>query len=650
MRRLSLVILLAALLLTGCQGGFSPFVPSATPPPSPTPTATPEPRQLTICTTQEPDTLYLYGNPNQAALNVLSAVLEGPIFHNTQGAQPAILSTLPTMDNGDASLHPVDVQTGDEIANSTGDVVNLQAGATVFPSGCTSATCAAKWDGKSNLRLDQLTLRFHLLPGLKWSDGQPLTADDSVYSFELASDKDTPASKTLVEHTASYRALDAQTVEWTGKPGYLPKDFPAFFFTPLPRHAWQAISAKDLLSSPASARQPLGWGPYQMSAWASGQSLTLVKNPNYRGSAQGLPAFDQLVFRIVPADSQQALTDLQNGSCDLLDPSVPLLNRLDQLDPMQTAGQLKLFLGYGPEWEHLDFGITPAAYDNGYAPGLGDRPDFFGDVRVRQAVALCIDRQGLVKQLFAGKVPVSESYLPPGDPLIPSDLPALAFDPQRARSLLDEAGWRDTDNNEATPRVSQGVRYLANGTSLVLNYSTSQAPLREAIANIVRTDLAQCGIGVNINALDPQQLFAPGPDGVLFGRQFDLAEFGWAQSDQAPCYLYASTEIPNPSNHWMGLRYGGPNLTGYNNPTYDQACQQALQAGLDAAVYKQATGQTLSLLAEDVPTLPLFHQPKLLVARADFCPIQVNDPARPLQNVASFDYGPQCRGAGGNNP
>src|SRR6185503_1758895 len=102
---------------------------------------------------------------------------------------------------------------------SSGDLVLLNTGAKLRPSGCRSDDCAITYDGSSTIQMDQLVVTFTMLPGLLWSDGEPLTSDDSIYSFELASSDDTPVSKFVVDRTQTYEAADEQTIQWWGRPG-----------------------------------------------------------------------------------------------------------------------------------------------------------------------------------------------------------------------------------------------------------------------------------------------------------------------------------------------------------------------------------------------------------------------------------------------
>ncbi len=626
------LLLILAVGLSACGGGeVSPVSPSATPAPSATPTEAP-PRVLTVCLGQEPPTLFPVGNLSASAQSVLAAVYDGPIDTNSYAYQPVILEKLPSLADGDAQVTAVSVYVGDEVVDADGVPVTLAPGVRVRPAGCRSADCAIVYDGRGEIQMDQMVVDFRLRPGLTWSDGAPLTAYDSVYAYLLAANPDLPGSKYLTDRTRAYEAADDLTVQWWGKPGYLDPTYFLNFWSPLPRHLWETFAPDELPEVDIAAVTPLGWGPYVIEEWIRGEQIVLSRNARYFRADEGLPRFDTLVFRFVP-DAETAVSMLVAGECDLLDPSVRLEGQVSLLQSLEAQGQAQLLVASTPVMERIDFGIRPASYDDGYLAGR-DRPDYFGDVRVRQAIAQCIDRQRIVEEVLAGFSEVPASYLPAGHPLYNASLTPLPYDVAAANRLLDQAGWIDHDNDPATPRQAWGAANVLNGTPLEVTYLTTGAAQRVQTATLVADSLAACGVRLRVEYLAPEALYAPGPEGPLFGRAFDLAQFAMGSGGNWPsCLWFSSREVPTAANYWVGT-----NLSGYSNPGFDAACQALNQFLPDDPAYRQAYQDTQALFARDLPVLPLYWRLKVAAARPGLVNYAL-DPtaASALWNIEAFD-------------
>lgn len=640
-----LVLLSLSLVVSACQSPTvnpappTPSAVSAQPtavPPTPEPTVPPK-RSLVVCVGQEPQTLYMYASASRSMWSVLEALYDGPVDTRGYTAEPVILQKLPSLADGDAVVQPVTVRAGDEVQDAGGNLVTLAQGVRVLPTGCSGSDCAVDYDGSSEIQIDQMTVTFKLLPGLTWSDGQALTAADSVFSYQLASDPETPVSRRVLDRTAVYQAVDETTVEWTGVPGYLPSNYPTLFFTPLPEHIYQGVSAKDMLTNPDAATRPLGWGPYTIEEWTRGDHITLQKNPAYFRADEGLPRFDTLVYRFLGEQGDNNIAALLNGECDVVDETTLLEDQLERLLDLQEEGKLKAVTGYGPEWEHIEFGIRPASYDS-QDPSVIRRPNFFGDVRVRQAFALCMDRTAAVDKQLLGTTPIPATFLPDNHPLAASGVETYPYDPARGSQLLDEVGWKDQDNDPATPRVAAGVTGVADGTLLSVNYATTQAYLRQEVVKKLVETMAPCGIQVTPQYLSVDELYGVGPGGPLFGRQFDLAQFAWQADTQSSCGTFLSSQVPGENN-----RYIGSNVSGYTSAEYDAACLAARQSLPGQPGYGEKLMEAQTIFARDLPAIPLYFQLKAAAARPDFCELEMDGTARSvLWNLENFDYGEGC--------
>jgi peptide/nickel transport system substrate-binding protein len=197
---------------------------------------------------------------------------------------------------------------------------------------------------------------------------------------------------------------------------------------------------------------------------------------------------------------------------------------------------------------------------------------------MRQALTYCMNRSGIVHKPLMDQSSVPATFLAPSSPLYMPELSPLSYDVEAGKALLDQIGWVDDDGDPATPRTSLGVANVLDGASLVLNYATTEAALRVEVARQLSESLAQCGVQVNVQYYTPGELYAPGPDGILFGRKFDLAQFAWESGTTPACWLYETSQIPTAENKWLGV-----NVTGYSSPEYDVACASAMDTHPDQA-------------------------------------------------------------------
>ena len=605
------------------------------------PTETPEPRTLIICIGQEPDSIYPYsGTFMRAKDSVLQAIYDGPIDNRSYTHQAVILEKLPNLADDDAIIQSVRVGVGDKVVDTDGNPVILEAGVLVHPSGCHAVDCAIEYDGEGTLMLDQMVVTFKLLPGLLWSDDTSLTAADSLYSFELDAHPDTPTAKFTTERTAAYEMIDSITLQWTGLPGYLDATYFTNFWMPLPEHVWGQLTPAELIQAEESSRMPLGWGPYIIEEWVAGDRIIMVKNPNYFRADEGLPRFDHLVYRIVGQYTNTNLSRIRSGECDIVDQTARLEDESELLLGLQASGELNAVFAMNTSWEHVDFGIMPVSYDDGWT-AANDRPDFFGDVRTRRAIAMCMDRQNVVDTVLFGQSLVPNTYLSPQHPLFNADVDHYDFDVAVGAALLEEVGWVDDDSDPATPRIYAGDNpQIPPGTALAFDYWTTGAARRQQVAGLLAASLAACGIQVNIDFWDLGEFFAEGPDGPLFGRRFDLGQFAW-QNDRflPPCDLYMSVFIPGTDIERFSYVWGGWNETGYANSEYDAACDAALQSVPGQASYTENHLRAQEIFAKDLPVIPLYFHLNVAATRPDLQNFVMDPTANSeLWNIEELDY------------
>ncbi len=542
---------------------------------------------------------------------MLAAIYDGPMDRHDYAFQPIILQNIPSQAEGQARSVQVPVEEGDWVINALGEKIRLAEGSQVYPSKCIEESCIVTYKKDMDLQMEQMIVNFSFLPNLRWADGEDLTAEDSVYAYILAGESKNPASEFLLSRTESYESVDDLTTVWRGLPGYRDNNYMENFWQPLPFHDWGEFSADELVSSDVSTRFPLGWGAFIVDEWLSGESITLIKNPVYHRADEGLPVVDELNFFFIP-DPNEAVVALLEGRCDLLDPSIPLDNHVAFLQELALAGQISFYSTEKIALENLYFGIKPASYDDGIVSG-NDRPRFFNDSRTRQAIAQCLDRQKVVDVVLHGLASVPDSYIPNTHPLYSANLSLYSFSPNEGSSLLNQIGWKDLDNNPDTPRTAYNVDNVPVGTPLELDYITTTSIQRREASEILAASLRECGVGVNLHYLPPAEFYAPAPEGILFGRNFDLAQFAMGSESLIPrCDWFSTGAIPNSANDWVGA-----NLSGFSDTVYDTACQNSLFSLPDSLSFGTNYQETLAIYAEELPAVPLYPYVRIAVSLPD---------------------------------
>jgi peptide/nickel transport system substrate-binding protein len=155
------------------------------------------------------------------------------------------------------------------------------------------------------------------------------------------------------------------------------------------------------------------------------------------------------------------------------------------------------------------------------------------------------------------------------------------------------------------------------------------------MGQLVQMDLAACGIQIVVETMPPETFFAPGPEGTLFGRWFDLAQFSWRATPDPPCDLFLSSQMPDAG------RWDRPNVAGFLDDEYDTACRLALDTFPDGENYAAAHTEAQRVFSERLPMLPLFQHPRIILARTSVIGLSP-DPtqASELWNIEQLDVRP----------
>ncbi len=579
------------------------------------------PKDLIVCMAQEPETLYFWGGSTLVASAINHAIYTNDLTTLSYGYQAEGLEKVPSLADGDAVINVVEVQPGDTVRDVNDEVVAWGDEVTVTNADGEDVT----FDG-SSVMMEQMVVDFTMKPRV-WSDGTPVTTDDSVYSFEVVSDPDSTTSKYTVERTASYEATGDLTATWTSVPGFLDSTYFVNFWAPLPRHILGGFSAAELLTAEESSRLPVGDGAFKIDEWIAGDSIRLSRNEFYYRADEGLPYLDSVTYKFIP-DTNQLIAQLLSGACDIGTQDGMDVGQAPFLIEAENSGLLTPYFQTGTVYEHIDFGID--SYGD-YGDGVG-RPDWFEDVRVRQAMTMCTDRQSMVDNILFGRSEVIHSYIPSVHPLYPAgELTEWPYDVAAANALLDEAGYVDGDGD--------GFREdPATGTPFAVTLGTTTGnEMRQQLTQIFKENMIECGIDIELYYLPAGEWFADGPDGVLFGRRFDLGEFAWLTGVEPSCNLYNTVSITGPEEEGFG-GWGNANETGWSNAEFDAECARAQGSLPGTADYEEGHKAAQIIFSDQVPVIPLFLRLKVAAARPNVLNFGV-DPTQnsELYNIYEFD-------------
>lgn len=559
--KLALVVLLLSLVLTACGGNtVSPepvTVDTAVPTVAPTltPTAIP-PKTLNVCMAQSPDSLYRYdGKQNLAKQSVFALLYPDLLSVDPQSQEAIFFESIPSQENGAVQLLDVQVKVGMPVQNASGQVVYLEEGTLIEHAINYSLENPVAWNHEQDYHMNQFQITFKLRPGLKWSDGSPLTTSDFVYSYHLAEKAALGHDKWALDRTQSFVAEDEQTLVWTGVPGFVPENPGEVLWQPLPEKVLENMPEDPDPEQDVKNIRPLSWGPYRIQASSTLTEIQFETNPFYI-LGEGFSGYDLVNFQLEP-DLATALEKLRVGECDILDKTYQL-QALPRSELEEIAQNARLI---GEDWEpvqQLVFGIKPAVYDVGlYNAWTAERQDVLGSVETRKALSACIDPITLRNGYFNAHLPESVAF------------PELyrVSEILDGNALLEELGWIYPEEGLAGVRVAKNVPNVLDGSELRLSLVLGQSRMDQEAAEMIRASLERCGAAVTVQSLPVEQLYQHGPDGMIFGRQFDLALISWQKMHLDSCQLYTSDQIPTSSNSWVGT-----NVAGFSDADFDLAC------------------------------------------------------------------------------
>ncbi len=369
---------------------------------------------------------------------------------------------------------------------------------------------------------DGRIITMKLRDDIKWSDNVPITADDFIFTWEMAvSPKNAVASTYPYELIESVVAPDPHTVVVTFTKPFAPW-LATLWHGILPAHILQPIyDAEGTIDNADWNKNPtVGCGPYVFVKWESGSYARFVRNENYWGTPAKI---DEIFIRFVPDDASQVAA-LKAGDADL-----GTFIAYSDVPALQDAG-LKIMIepsGYS-EWM---FFLVNA--EKGHPALL--------DVNVRKAIALAIDRNAINRDMFFGLTSVPASFWDAMPFYNNPPLQNYPYDPAEAKRLLDAAGWVDSNGDGTRDK---------GGVELELTHATTIRAVRQDAQAVMQQQLAEVGIKLDISSVDDTLYFGSYADGgpAALG-EYDIME--WSDGPLFPdpdIYYWLCSQIPTDEN------------------------------------------------------------------------------------------------------
>jgi peptide/nickel transport system substrate-binding protein len=409
---------------------------------------------------------------------------------------------------------------------------------------------------------DPLTYIFHLHHGAKFHDGRPLTSRDVKWTFDSLL-----TGKIRSAKTAAYRFVDHLDA---------PDDYTVIFHMKEPDAAllWNlsdgAIGIVPIGSGDEITRHPIGSGPFKFVSGETDKEVIIERNQDYWGERAKL---ERVRFAVVPDATTEAL-ELRKKSADLT------INSLtpDTVMTLEREPFLAVEHAPGTEIQYLGFNL---------------RDPILKDVRVRQAIAYALDRRPMIQYLWGGWAQPARSVLPPQSWAYNGDVPAYDHDPDKARALLDAAGY---------PAV--------NGVRFHLTMKTSTTESTRLMVAVIQQQLREVGIVLDIRSFESATFLAD----VIHGA-FQLYGLRWVGGNQDPdiFYVFHSSRFP-PS---------GANRGRYSNPKADALIDQARRE-VDQAKRKSTYAELQLILADELPYIDLWYLDNVLVHNKRVRNLQLN--------------------------
>jgi len=397
-------------------------------------------------------------------------------------------------------------------------------------------------------------ITFHLRKGVLWHDGRPFTAEDVKFTYDKVMDEKTnTVRRSDYELVKKAEVLDPHTFRVTYQQPFSP-GLGTWGMGILPKH----LLEKEDINTTSFNRKPIGTGPFRFVEWVTDEKIVVEANPDY---FEGRPHLDRIIYRIIPETSLSEMELLTKG-IDYYGVLPHQYRRMNEIAFLKTYSQSA-------------FAYTYIGYNL--------KNPLFQDRRVRQAFTYAINREEIVQYVLYGFGTVISGPFPSHLWYYNPDVKPFLYDPRKARQLLSEAGWEDTDGDGILDKEGKPFRF-----KLITN---SGNDIRRDVGVLVQRQLRELGIDVTFETYE-WSIFLKN---FINAKHFDACILGWSLSPDPDDYMiWHSSQIEK-----------GFNFISYINPEADRLWEEGRRE-YDLEKRRKIYWRIHELLAEDQPYTFLF--------------------------------------------
>jgi peptide/nickel transport system substrate-binding protein len=419
-------------------------------------------------------------------------------------------------------------------------------------------------NGGVTLRPDGgMDVTWKLRPGVKWHDGTPHTSADVKFTVDAINKGDwKPESTDGFDRIASVDTPDSLTAVVHYKEIYAPYEM-QFFRGTLPKHV---LEGRDIDKANDYNRNPLGTGPYRVAEWKTGEYVLLEAAPNYWRGAE-YPKIKKILFRFI-ANTSTRINQLRAGELHVV-----ALIPWDKVRELKDVPSIRLNRVLGNGYEHVTLN------ESKFSP--------FTDLRVRRALSYAVDRETIVKTILEGEVTIANGPIQPLSWAFEPNVTTYAYDPAKAKSLLDDAGWKVG---------TTGVREK-DGKPLSFTLITQAGyAIRENVSQTIQKQFKDVGVDMKVKLMDGTSI-----SGVWFSGDFEALLHWWQMgADPEMTLFFASDRVPPAGRNINYFRDTELTKLLYAS---DRTVDQAKRRDLLSQVQKRVTDQAVEI--------PLYNTSKI---------------------------------------